>query len=317
MSEDATSPQEPHEPASRYAPLGPNPFPEDDPRHDRFLEVSRTVREKYARWHADLLRRIASTPNEQMHTMYLRMAVERFDLDSAFFIPAVTTYEEAELCEEVLPKLSTAVYELLSRSLDSDPPPFLRSVSKSDLLGDLKLKLNQRVAHWTAEALRHAREAAEAARLKRDESPEQSPAAETTRVSSATSLDSSAQPTLAEDEQQGAGIDPPAEVLQDTSKPDLRTATSEERRTAVATFLSHVNTYLSRAEPASPVRIEPKHLWHQYMGYRTNRQFQYWLAAESGKNGSHRCHEKVRSLLAMKPADFVQALRDKGPISQK
>ena len=154
---DARRPQAPASPGTRI--LVPNPFPKDDPRHARWLEIDRSMWEMDARRHAHLLRRMASAPVEQLHTFYVPAVVEKFDLAWKFYIGSVTTYEEAASCEKTLRESSASMYQWFCSFLDRRPPPL---VSPGDLLGDLKLRLGARVAHWTAEAIHGAREATEA-----------------------------------------------------------------------------------------------------------------------------------------------------------
>ena len=115
----------------------PNPFPENDPRHARWLECARIVWEMDTRRQANLLRRMASTPDEQLHTLFVPAAVERFDLPWKLFIEGVTTYEEAAFFEETLRKSSARVYQWFRGFLDKRSP----RASRGDLLGDLRVRL--------------------------------------------------------------------------------------------------------------------------------------------------------------------------------
>lgn len=137
--------------------LGPNPFPKDDPRHEQYLELGLVVRELDARRQANMLKRFNSAPDEELHKFYVQAVIERFDLAAAFAVLAVTDYQAAAECEQGLRTSSERTHDWFRSFL---APRTFRWVSKGDLLADLKMRLAERVAHFTAQALRCAREAA-------------------------------------------------------------------------------------------------------------------------------------------------------------
>jgi hypothetical protein len=135
--------------------FGGNPFPKGDTRHELWETAARYAAEKYARIEAKWLKRLPSerAQPEEFMTWIFDSVTERYDVlcsTALIFIvhnvPSVANYE-AFLAQTV---------KFIITSARANCP---RSIPKELFLSELQIRFRQRTAHWTAEALKLAREA--------------------------------------------------------------------------------------------------------------------------------------------------------------
>ncbi len=128
--------------------LGPCPFPKDHPQYANWLRLGRLGAELQARMNARRLERAASaSSSEEMLRLLIEDAVECFDLLVEAALVSVENYEDVEPYKQMLVEGSKRV--IASSRLERTPTSTLR------------VRLVQRVEHWTAEALKRARQAEE------------------------------------------------------------------------------------------------------------------------------------------------------------
>jgi hypothetical protein len=136
-----------------------NPFPAGDPRHGLWSRANRLMEERLARLNADTLQKVPgeSEPPERFVKFRVTAFAGTFDIVAEFWLSLSTPdYGEAKRFDEVA--LQHVYEEILSRSESATP----RDYPKSVFLSQVRIALEQRRAHWKAEALRLAREAEDA-----------------------------------------------------------------------------------------------------------------------------------------------------------
>jgi hypothetical protein len=141
---------EPPFPLERHA-LGPNPFPESDPRHALWVEASRLAVDDEALFISGMLERRRSEAERSPSTSSADAFAGLFDIRAKYFsIFMVESYKTAVEYEQFLGCLSERILDLAAKTYwAADKPVFLN---------ELRLRLRQRTMHWTEEAARLADE---------------------------------------------------------------------------------------------------------------------------------------------------------------
>jgi hypothetical protein len=96
---------------------------------------------------------------------------------------------------------------------------------------------------------------------------------------------------------------PPDELPQETDAP---TSPLEDKNRRAA-----VDGFILRCRQETPVQVIRTHIWLA-AGHKTARQFQRWQASDP--KATKQDDDNFRRILAMKPADFVGLLKNKGVI---
>jgi hypothetical protein len=116
--------------------------------------MSRAAAEASATFLSDALKKAETVPPEDFASLALELMIGWFDIGAKPLAMAVSTYRSAEIYERhLLPVMAAQI----SHWLHGVPLPSW--VRKSELGAALKIRLVQRTAFWTAEALKQARAA--------------------------------------------------------------------------------------------------------------------------------------------------------------
>lgn len=149
MTDSSQPPQKPHTFADKL--FGINPYPEDDPNHATWESNARCVAEEEATFEVELLKRNPVTPEERAH--YVQDGIiGHFDIVARrLLIFKFRSAESIALYEEYLTEMMES---MLSQANDNCPS----MIPKAPFLFELRRRYRQRIAEWTAEALKRMRE---------------------------------------------------------------------------------------------------------------------------------------------------------------
>ena len=286
---------DPEDPLTRFA--GACPFPDDDPRHARWRIFAQAFREATLRLQAEMLDGVQHASIGEKRDRLVEYHVRFLDLPCPAMIDAVIDDDSAAAFEDILAQYRDHLVASFSKSLDSGPAS-LRGVGLELIL---KVRLAQRVAHWTAEALAAARRSSRAGSIS-------TPTAAAPHVATGGAEFSSRQgatgdvplvserPPAAPSERQ----EPVArtDAVFDVARHNLETA--EGRRRAI-------DDYLRVCTASAGETITQTHIW-RWFGYGSPRTFQYWLSAQEGRQ-IRTCDTRVRRVLHTPPATFIEQLR--------
>ena len=290
---------DPEDPLTRFA--GACPYPEDDPRHARWRIFAQAFREATLRLQAEILDEFQHASIGEQRDRLVEYYVRSLDLPCPAMIDAVIDDDSAAAFEDTLTQHRDHCVASFSRLLDSGPA-CLRGVGL-DLI--LKVRLDQRVAHWTAEALAAARRSSGAASIS-------TPTTAARHVVATGGAEFSSR--------QGATGDvplvserpavPPSErqepvartdAVFDVARYDLEAADGRRRA---------IDDYLRDCTTSAGETIKRTHIW-RWLGYKHARTFQYWLSAQEDRQ-IRTCNTRVRQVLQTPPAMFIEQLRAKG-----
>lgn len=132
---------------------GACPFEDGDPRRELWLMAARIGREAEARLQAEMLAKLPNARADEAVGLLVETQVRRFDYTFSLGLASVSDYSSAALFEHTLARGHAYLLEWFE-NLVRDKAPWLL---ETGLVGQLRLRLDQRVAHWTAEGLRAAR----------------------------------------------------------------------------------------------------------------------------------------------------------------
>ena len=131
--------------------FGINPYSKDDPQNETWESNARLAAEEEARFEAELLKRTPVTPEECARYVQDGM-IGHFDiLARRLLVFKFRSAKSIAIYEESFTKLM----ESMLTGADERCPP---SIPKTPFLFELHRQLRQRIAHWTAEALKRMRE---------------------------------------------------------------------------------------------------------------------------------------------------------------
>jgi len=136
-------------------PLGENPFPQDDSRHQAWVTVSRWAKEQLALFNSKLVsRQPAEVAASEEHLVWLLDAVAgRFDiLAQAFSVLMPWTEEGAKAYEQFLDQIEEPMFEATNKSCPSFIPKAVYS-------SETRMRLWERKQYWTGWMLQQVREA--------------------------------------------------------------------------------------------------------------------------------------------------------------
>ncbi len=136
--------------------LGPNPFPKEDARHARWRDACRSAAEEEADVLTTALRRLEACPESQLSIELVNGIAGAFDVRARYMVALmVLSYDDIAPFEQALPRLTEAVAALACELC----PSFLQ---KDAFVGQVRIRLASRVAHWQQQALKLARESTKA-----------------------------------------------------------------------------------------------------------------------------------------------------------
>ena len=289
---------DPEDPLTRFA--GACPYPEDDPRHARWRIFAQAFREAMLRLHAEMLDGVQHASIGERRDRLVEFYVRLLDLPCSAVIDAVIGDDSAAEFEGVLARYRDSLVASFSKSLDSGPAS-LRGIGLELIL---QVRLTQRVAHWTAEALAAARRSSGAGSIS-------TPTAAAPHVATGGAEFSSRQgatgdvPLVSERPAVASGEreEPVArtDAVFDVARYDLEAADGRRRA---------IDDYLRICTASAGETIRRTHIW-RWLGHRFPRTFLYWQAAKKGRQ-SPTCDTAVRQVLQTPPATFIEQLRAKG-----
>jgi hypothetical protein len=162
MTDSSQRPQEPNSFAEKI--FGINPYSKDDPNHDAWESNARLAAEEEAIFEAELLKRNPVTPEEYARYVQDGM-IGHFDiLARRLLIVKFRSSESIVMYQELLTGMMES---MLTRAGDKCPPMIL----KAAFIFELGRQYRQRIAHWTAEALKRMREGMATDRISRNADP--------------------------------------------------------------------------------------------------------------------------------------------------
>ena len=280
------------------------PYPDGHPRRDLWLMAGGLLTESVYRGQADLLDKLPDASNDEIKAILVKASVQQFDAGFSIVVKAVHDYATASKFIDAMAQRRDQDVTRFRKRLEQEPMPAW--VRNAGLHERLRLRLNQRVAHWTAEAF--------AAIRRKQVSSGDSPAPD--HPSGASTTGNDLEGLIAETRQriehrnQHLTATPISDRIEQTdSAPrdiggfeltayDLSTA--EGRRRAIADYVKACTQHAGQP-------VYQKHIW-QFIRHKTSRTFQYWLANDLDKP-SAACDEAVRRVLQMAPETFVEQLR--------
>lgn len=130
--------------------FGGNPFSEDDPRRHSWETMARYATEEMARFHAELLTRPTETSAEHVSWIIDGQA-GRYDILAKSILSLTVSKPESIL--PYIQLLKRLVEAMIARTARYCPS----FVHRATFVSELSLRLNQRQAHWTAEAFKIVR----------------------------------------------------------------------------------------------------------------------------------------------------------------
>jgi hypothetical protein len=133
--------------------LGPCPLSKADPRYDAWHTIGRFLYESEMRNQAHFLDLLSRASAEEFPGLFVDSLVARMDVCGCAIVVTVTDYKSAYRCEEALKAVGAQLFQQFN-DFTADKPAFRRNAAETLLTA----RLAQRTAHWTAEALRLARE---------------------------------------------------------------------------------------------------------------------------------------------------------------
>jgi DNA-binding Xre family transcriptional regulator len=153
--------------------FGINPYSKADRNHDLWEAIAQIAAEEEAQFEAELLKRTPVTSEE--YSSYVQDGmIGHFDiLANRLLVFKFRSAESIAIYEDFLTKMM----ESMLTTADERCPP---SIPKAPFLFALHRQFRQRIAHWTALALKRMREAIAAERVSRSEA---TPSRETERNS--------------------------------------------------------------------------------------------------------------------------------------
>ena len=134
--------------------FGFNPFTHDDPRHELWETNARYAVEEDERLRAERLKRLPAEPAnpEEFVVWIVDGSAEHFDiLAKRALIFTAESAQSVVLYEQFLALIAESIVTRVRENCPSSLPRKL-------LLTELRLRFRQRKAHWTAEALKRARD---------------------------------------------------------------------------------------------------------------------------------------------------------------
>ena len=143
--------------------LGACPFKSDDPRYETWLLIARWAAEVDADTRSHFLARASTVSPEQRGALLCDFAIARFNTFATVLVVRVSDYEAAGLCESAFKEFSRRQLDWFRQATHNK-----LGWTKGGEDHDLELRLAQRVAFWTAEALKLARERTEARHQRTD-----------------------------------------------------------------------------------------------------------------------------------------------------
>ena len=144
-------------------PLGSNPFPPSDPRHDVWTELTRDAEEEVCQIDVQVLARPKSFDellDLDAHNLLLNHQVAKFDVWAKRTVTVVLTDDLVAEYDRWLLDYANAWLEEVARFLDNSPPPF----SVEDALCEARIRFGGRVQYWRGVARRGLRNQTKATR---------------------------------------------------------------------------------------------------------------------------------------------------------
>ena len=280
------------------------PFPEGDPRRDLWPKMGGLLTELAYRGQADLLDKLPDASNDKIQAKLVEVSVQLFDAGISILIKGIQDYATASQFADGMARIRDQHVTWFRKYLDQEQMP--ASLRNAGLHERLRLRLNQRIAHWTAEALAAIR--GKKASSGDPPAPDHPSGASTTGNDLEESIAET--PQRIEHLNQQLTATPTANRIEqtDSAPRDIgdfeRTAydlsTAEGRRRAIADYVKACTQHADQP-------VYQKHIW-QFLRHTDSRTFQYWLANDRDKQ-SAACDEAVRRVLQKPPETFVEQLR--------
>ena len=280
------------------------PYPDGHPRRDLWLMAGGFLSESVYRGQADLLDKLPDASNDEIKAILVKASVLQFDAGFSIVVKTVHDYATASKFIDAMAQRRDQDLTRFRKRLEQEPIPAW--VRNAGLHERLRLRLNQRVAHWTAEAF--------AAIRRKQASSGDSPAPD--HPSGASTTGNDLEGLIAETRQriehrnQHLTATPTADRIEqtDSAPRDIGgfeltaygLSTAEGRRRAIADYLKACTQHADQP-------VYQKHIW-QSIQHTDPRTFQYWLANDLDKQ-SAACDEAVRRVLQRAPETFVEQLR--------
>jgi hypothetical protein len=126
-----------------------NPFPERDPRREDFLQMAQTIGEQQARLAALFLEKLRTVPDEDLLGLHSEACAAIFDLWARAWSP-LAAYQSSEAHITLLDSLAEWVIDQWVN--------YPKRWIPASLVVDVRARVTERKFHWTAEALKLARE---------------------------------------------------------------------------------------------------------------------------------------------------------------
>jgi hypothetical protein len=149
MTDSSPRPEGPHTFSDKI--FGINPYSKDDPQHETWESNARLAAEEEVAFEAELLKRTPVTPEECGRYVQDGM-VGHFDILARRSL--IFKYRSAESIAMYQEILTGMMESMLARAGENCPP----MIPKAPFLFELRRQFNQRIALWTAEALKRMRE---------------------------------------------------------------------------------------------------------------------------------------------------------------
>ncbi len=127
------------------------PFPEGDPRRDLWPKMGGLLTELAYRGQADLLDKLPDASNDKIQAKLVEVSVQLFDAGISILIKGIQDYATASQFADVMARIRDQHVTWFRKYLDQEQMP--APLRNAGLHERLRLRLNQRIAHWTAEAL--------------------------------------------------------------------------------------------------------------------------------------------------------------------
>jgi hypothetical protein len=148
------SPDTPDSPKFRMTPdepLGPNPFPRGEPRHEAFLEVSKWAKQKLALFNAKALATMPSEDAEPERWQAWRVdaVAGQFSLKTTAILGALgTNAENLEICERIIDRFAEQILMMAEKTFAG------RGGSVATFISELRIKMLQYREYSVGQAYR-------------------------------------------------------------------------------------------------------------------------------------------------------------------
>lgn len=149
MTDSSQRPQGPHTFADKI--FGINPYSKDDPQHETWESNARLAAEEEAIFEAELLKRTPVTPEECARYVQDGL-IGHFDILARRCL--ILKFRSAESIAMYQEFLTGMMESMVTRAGENCAP----MIPKAPFLFKLRRQFNQRIALWTAEALKRMRE---------------------------------------------------------------------------------------------------------------------------------------------------------------